>query len=144
MQFRGEYFFLSNFYEGKEFEYKGMKFTNGEAAFQSQKDLSRQKEFEKKRPSESKAKGRLVNLRPDWEKVKEDVMYEVCFAKFYQDKELLRKLVATGEIELVEGNYHGDRIWGRTYSQRDKAWVGENKLGKILMMIRAEFYGREI
>ena len=31
--FRGRYLFLSNFYEGNVFEYKGMKFTNTEAAF---------------------------------------------------------------------------------------------------------------
>ena len=32
-EFREENYFLSNFYQGKEFIYKGMKFNNAEAAF---------------------------------------------------------------------------------------------------------------
>lgn len=138
MFFRGEYSFLSNFYEGKVFEYKGMKFTNTEAAFQSQKDLSREKEFKMLSPAHSKRFGRRVNLRLDWEEVKQQVMYEVCYAKFTQDEDLKNKLLATGDKELVEGNLHGDRIWGMTYYTPNKQWVGTNKLGIILMKIRED------
>lgn len=139
MVFREEYFFLSNFYEGQVFEYKGMKFTNGEAAFQSQKCLSRQKEFEMIKPDQAKRLGKNVPLRNDWEKVKEQIMYEVCYAKFSQDENLKNQLINTGDIELVEGNYHGDRIWGKTYCQKTMSWVGENKLGTNLMKVRKEF-----
>lgn len=138
MIFRKQYLFLSNFYEGKEFIYKGMKFTNGESAFQSQKDLRRQKEFEMLGSSQSKKLGRNGLLREDWEEVKDQVMYDVCYAKFSQDEELKQKLLNTGDMELVEGNYHGDRIWGKTYSQKTNTWVGENRLGRILMKIRGE------
>ena len=137
-RFNGEYLFLSNFYEGKIFEYKEMKFANTEAAFHSQKDLSRQKEFEIMRPAQSKRLGRNVNLRPDWEEVKEQVMYDVCYAKFTQDPDLKAKLLATGNQELVEGNYHNDKCWGMAYSQKEKRWIGDNKLGKILMKLREE------
>ena len=37
MSFRGEYSFLSNFYEGKVFTYKGLKFNNTEAPFHAEK-----------------------------------------------------------------------------------------------------------
>lgn len=139
MVFRKEYFFLSNFYEGNIFEYKGMKFTNGEAAFQSQKCLERQKEFEMIKPDQAKRLGKNVQLRNDWEKEKDKIMYEVCYAKFSQDENLRNKLISTGDIELVEGNHHGDRIWGKTYCQKTMSWVGENKLGTNLMKIREDF-----
>lgn len=137
-RFNGEYLFLSNFYEGKRFTYKGMTFTNTEAAFHSQKDLSREKEFEMMRPSQSKQLGRRVNLRPDWEEVKEQVMYDVCYAKFTQDPNLKAKLLATGDQELVEGNYHRDSYWGKAYIQKTKSFEGKNRLGIILMKLREE------
>lgn len=129
--FRGQYLFLSNFYEGKVFEYKGMKFTNTEAAFQSQKCLNLQKDFEMMRPSQSKRLGRHVPLRPDWNKVRDDVMYEVCMCKF-QDPELRQKLLDTGDRYLEEGNTHGDKYWGTVKGE------GKNRLGHILMRIREE------
>lgn len=137
-EFRGKYLFLSNFYEGKVFEYKGMKFTNTEAAFHSQKCLSMQKQFEMMRPSQSKQLGRKVPLRPDWNKIRTQIMHDVCYAKFTQDEELKRKLLATGDKYLEEGNYHGDKFWGTTYSKRERQWIGENNLGKILMQLRKE------
>lgn len=137
-RFNNEYLFLSNFYEGDVFEYKGMKFANTEAAFHSQKDLTRQKEFEMLRPSQSKKLGRRVNLRPDWDEVRVQIMYDVCYAKFTQDEKLKAKLLATGNKHLIEGNYHGDRIWGMTYSQKTGHWIGENNLGKVLMQLRKD------
>lgn len=130
--FRGRYLFLSNFYEGNVFEYKGMKFTNTEAAFHSQKCLKRQKDFEMMRPSQSKKLGRNVALRPDWEKVKEDIMYEVCMCKFTQDPVLKQKLIDTGDSYLEEGNHHNDKYWGTVNGR------GRNRLGHILMKIREE------
>lgn len=76
--------------------------------------------------------GRRVKLRPDWESIKDQVMYEVCKAKFSQNTDLRDKLVATGDAELVEGNTWGDKIWGICNGQ------GENRLGKILMKVRTE------
>lgn len=71
-------------------------------------------------------------LRGDWEAVKDSVMYEICKAKFSQNPDLADQLVATKDAELIEGNTWGDRIWGVCDG------VGENRLGKILMRIRAE------
>ena len=134
MSFRGEYLFLSNFYEGKVFTYKGLKFNNTEAPFHAEKCWSRAKDFEMVRPAQSKRLGRQVLLREDWEEVKDQVMYDVCYAKFTQDPVLKAKLLATGNRELVEGNTHGDRCWGMTCS--NGVWIGENRLGKVLMKLR--------
>ena len=134
MSFRGEYSFLSNFYEGKVFTYKGLKFNNTEAPFHAEKCWSRAKEFEMIRPLQSKRLGRRVLMRRDWEQIKDRVMYDVCYAKFTQDPVLKAKLLATGNRELVEGNTHGDRCWGMTCS--NGLWIGENRLGKVLMKLR--------
>lgn len=136
-RFNGEYLFLSNFYEGKPFKYKGMFFTNSEAAFHSQKCLEREKEFEYLRPSQSKRLGRKVPLRSDWEEVKNDIMYDVCKAKFISDINLLFKLLLTGDSELIEGNFHHDNYWGMTCFDASGDWLkGENNLGQVLMKLR--------
>ena len=41
-------------------------------------------------------------LRKDWEQIKDEVMREVCFAKFTQHKELKKILLDTGDATLVE------------------------------------------
>ena len=67
-EFRGEYYFLSNFYERPVF-YNGILYQNNEAAFQAQKvkDFKTQKELANLNPSEAKRKGRRVFLRFDLE-----------------------------------------------------------------------------
>ena len=133
--FRGKYFFLSNFFESPV-TYKGITYRNNEAAFQAQKvsKEDEQKIFSNLNPSEAKKKGRHVTLRKDvdWDSVKTTYMYEICLAKFSQNKELKNKLLATGDKHLEEGNTWGDRIWGTVNG------VGENRLGKILMKVREE------
>lgn len=135
-EFRGEYFFLSNFYPAPV-EYQGYQFQNNEAAFQAAKCPERMIDFCSLTPNRAKRLGRRVTLRPDWETVKYDVMYEVCMAKFTQNPDLLSRLLATGNAELIEGNTWGDRIWGVDLNQG----VGENHLGKILMRVRRELGG---
>lgn len=131
--FRGEYYFLSNFFEAPVI-YEGISYKNNEAAFQSAKvlDKSIRKEFSLLDPSSAKRKGRHVQLRKDWEEVKYDIMYEICLAKFSQNENLKHKLLATHNQHLEEGNNWGDKIWGTVKGQ------GENHLGKILMKVREE------
>lgn len=132
-EFRGKYFFLSNFYMA-DVTYNGVTYTNNEAAFQAQKitDINQQREFSGLNPSKAKRKGRHVKLRKDWEDVKEDIMYEICKSKFTMNSDLAEKLLDTGDEYLEEGNTWGDRIWGTVNGK------GENKLGKILMRVRDE------
>lgn len=128
-EFRGEHYFLSNFYSSPVY-YRGMTFRNAEAAFHAQKDRSRASEFTRLNPSEAKRLGRRVRLRRDWEDIKEDIMFEVVMAKFGGSQALADALLATGDEKLVEGNTWGDRYWGVCDGK------GLNKLGGILERVR--------
>ena len=130
-KFRGKYYFLSNFYE-TPVTWNGLTYLNNEAAFQSAKTFSDRECFTNLDPSSAKKLGRKVQLRSDWENVKDDVMYEICKAKFSQNTELKKRLLSTGNEQLEEGNTWGDKIWGTVNG------IGENRLGKILMRIREE------
>jgi ribA/ribD-fused uncharacterized protein len=72
-------------------------------------------------------------IRPDWDAIKEDVMYRAVRRKFELHPALKAMLLATGEEEIAEAN-PADSYWG---VGRDGA--GLNKLGKIMARIRAEF-----
>lgn len=130
-KFDDKHFFLSNFYEQRLW-FKGYWFESAEAAYQSQKDPSRVKEFTHLPPQDAKNLGRKVNIREDWEEVKETIMEVIVREKFQQNKYLAEKLIAIGDKTLVEGNYWKDTYWGVCEN------VGQNKLGKILMKIRKE------
>lgn len=132
-EFRGKHYFLSNFYSAPVF-YDGLFYTNNEAAFQSAKTLNKEKReiFTQLDPSKSKQKGRRIELRRDWEQVKDDIMYVICKDKFTRNEDLKQRLLETGKEELIEGNVWNDKYWGMCGGQ------GKNKLGKILMLIRKE------
>lgn len=133
-----EYAFLSNFYE-RAITYNGITYLNSEAAFQAQKTKTESEKlsFTNLSPRDAKALGRRVNLRNDWEVIKDRIMYEVVKAKFQQNPDLKDKLVATGNAEIVEGNYHHDRYWGVDLTTMQ----GCNKLGKICEKVREELGG---
>lgn len=133
-----KYLFLSNFYEGCKFTYKGLVFHNSESAFQGEKCPNILEDFTELKPMESKRLGRKVPLTPNWDNIKDQVMYNVCYAKFSQNKDLKEKLLATEDREIIEGNNHGDKYWGMIYIQKDKKWIGKNQLGITLMKIREE------
>lgn len=129
--FRGEYFFLSNFYEAPV-EYEELTYQNSEAAFQAQKcaNPKERETFTTMNPSEAKKAGRTVTLRKDWEDVKIAVMTGVVKAKFEQNPSLAEMLLATKDAYLEEGNNWGDRVWGTVNGE------GANNLGLILMNTR--------
>ena len=130
-KFSGEYAFLSNFYPCK-FEFENFPYFNSEQAFQASKTTNtndKRKIREAKDPGEAKRLGRKIKLRPDWESVKLKIMEEILTEKF-KNPELKRRLLNTGNEELIEGNTWGDTFWG-IYNNR-----GQNWLGKLLMQVR--------
>lgn len=76
------------------------------------------------------SKERNVKIIPDWDIHRITVMIMAVLLKFKQNKDLLKKLKATGSKYLYEDSPR-DSYWG---IGKDKK--GENMLGKILMCVR--------
>lgn len=131
--FDHEYAFLSNFYDSP-FEVDGIKYPTVEHFFQAMKvtdPKDREVIAAAATPGQAKQLGRKVSLRADWEEIKIDIMKFALRCKF-QVPELREKLLTTGDEELIEGNWWGDRFWGVCDG------IGENHLGKLLMEVRQE------
>lgn len=146
--FSYNYRFLSNFWPCK-IRWMGMNFPNTEAAYQATKvdpelpqeeydslvkqiQLAQTPGVAKRLGKEIKDKGKQ---RKDWHDISLQVMYELNFVKFAQDKSLGKKLLDTGDAYIEETNNWKDTFWGVCNGK------GENHLGKILMRIREELKG---
>lgn len=144
--FRGEFFFLSNFFvapvtimfQGERFVlptgehvFQGMKVA---ASLEPERNIEKLRELEKAvTPGKAKYWGRSIRIDVTrWDAMAYKCMERTLELKFSQHPELLAKLVGTGDVELVEFNDWGDRLWGVD----QKTGVGENRLGKLLMGLR--------
>jgi len=135
--FQGQYRFLSNFFPAT-LEFHGAMWPTSEHAYQAAKTLDLRWKLEvqqQETPGLAKKRGRLVDMRPDWERVKVRMMLQIVSAKFIQNRDLMRQLVETGDAELIEGNKWGDTFWGVCQGK------GENNLGQILMVVRDQRMG---
>lgn len=135
--FGGEHAFLSNFHISPV-EVDGQVYPSGEHAFQALKATNEQDRRliqEAHSPAQAKRIGRRIAMRSDWATERDRAMARVVEAKF-GDTDLAVRLLETGDACLIEGNDWGDAYWGAC---RDHAgsWVGENRLGQILMALRA-------
>lgn len=133
-RFRDDYAFLSN-YHPSPIEVEGILYATVEHAFHAAQTF----DPDEKRaiaaaatPGDAKRMGRKVQLRPDWEQVKVGIMEQLVRLKFTTHADLRDQLLATGDAELIEGNWWKDTFWGVCRGQ------GRNELGKILMKVRAE------
>ena len=137
--FRGDYFFLSNF-SPSPLLFAGMEWPTLEHAYQAWK--SREwiiRDQIRKLPTAANARraGRSLPRRRDWNQVREPLMLALLRCKFGQSKVLADKLLVTGDEELVEGNDWGCVFWGMV-KDADGKWTGENHLGLLLMQVRGE------
>jgi ribA/ribD-fused uncharacterized protein len=130
--FMGEFRFLSNF-QAATVEYDGMLFPTTENAYQAAKCTYYvdREPFTRISAKDAKKAGKTVSMRSDWNEAKLGIMLDLNRQKF-KIPALREKLLATGDQELIEGNYWHDTYWGVCNG------VGENRLGKILMMVRKE------
>ena len=138
--FEGEYYFLSNFFNSYIYDGLGVEYPTVEHYFQAAKALdldTRLKIAAAPTPGEAKRLGRHVNLRPDWNIIKTDVMRFALRVKFSQPS-LRDKLLATGDAWLEEGNIWHDNVWGNCRCEKCQNITGENRLGKLLMEIRED------
>jgi len=130
---------LSNYYP-VTIESQGFTYGSLEAAFQAAKCIreSDREKFEHYTAAEAKKAGRRVDCRSNWESNKKEVMLDLLRIKFGRCPELGDKLLATGNAELIEGNTWHDQYWGSCTCPKCRENEGENHLGKLLMLVRAE------
>jgi len=145
---------LSNFYPAN-FTLEGEKFNRSEQAYMWHKALAfnaPQKAkyiLEEQDPHKQKALGRSVSdyVEKTWAELREEVMFQACYAKFSQNPELKKLLLETGDRVLVEARE--DPVWGigiPLHSNRihnETQWEGENLLGKTLMKVRDKLRNQE-
>ena len=139
-EFDGKYAFLSNFFYAP-FVYDGIIYPTNEHFFQAMKTLDQEKRkqiAEAKTPGAAKRMGRQVQLREDWEQVKYTAMRVGVERKFDAHPGLAKKLIATGDAILIEGNSWHDNTWGSCFCSKCADIAGKNWLGEILMERRKE------
>ena len=94
-------------------------------------------------PKDVKALGRkVVGFDPAvWHTKSYECMYRALAAKFSQNQDIQEQLIASAPKTIVEGSPL-DRIWGVGLAWNDPKildqanWLGENRLGKLLMQLR--------
>lgn len=139
-QFQGKYDFLSNFYPAV-ISWCGITYPTTENAYQASKTTDHTTRIQLSLMTPGKCKRAKPPNPMDWQEEYAGplVMYEVNTLK-YQIPELREMLLATGDVELIEGNHWNDTYWGVDL----KTGKGQNRLGKILMRIRAEIRGETV
>lgn len=132
-----DFYVLSNFSAFRLY-WKGLYFDTSEAAYHYEKFPDHQgvRAEISNAPSAHEAfkiaERNKEHRRQDWDAVKVDVMRDILRAKAEQHEYVRRKLLATGDRELVEDSWRDD-FWGWGPG-RD----GKNMLGKLWMDVRTE------
>ena len=132
-------FEFSNFEPCKIF-LDGVPWPSVEHYYQAQKtfDLKSQERIRKlESAKDAKKAGKNLVVRPDWERVKESIMYDALQEKFKQGV-FRNRLLNTGEQDIVEWNTWHDNYWGNCLCVNCEKIKGQNRLGKLLMKIRSE------
>lgn len=145
LEFRGQNYFLSNFFSSDitiTVYGQTIVMPTGEHAFHAGKfrasNLNEEKALDWLRamaadphPGHAKKMGRAIKIDIDhWNAISITTMRRVQELKYEQNPALRKRLLATGNARLVEGNTWGDTLWGQVEG------VGENRLGIILMELR--------
>jgi ribA/ribD-fused uncharacterized protein len=116
---------------------EGERWATTEHYYQAQKFMDPALQAEIRNAEHAAKAKRLANkhkaaIRPDWDAVKDDVMYRCVRQKFAQHASMRELLLSTGDEDIVE-NAPNDYYWG---VGRDG--TGRNMLGCILMRLRNE------
>lgn len=133
-EFKGDYRFLSNFYPAVVVM-DGQEYPTVEHAYQAAKTFAanwRSKIRSAQSAGDAKKLGKQIPRElfiSNWDDLRLEVMSDLLVQKFYPP--ILRAdLLATGDVELMEGNRWGDKFWGVCNGE------GKNKLGQLLMVVR--------
>ena len=130
--FIGDYTFLSNAYNCK-IEFNGLVYNNADAAYEAQKSLDKNmmNKFTRLSSAKARAKGRNLPENEEFEYDKVNILYKIVLAKFKQNEDLKKKLLDTGDAELINNNTFRDEVYG-VYNGK-----GMNILGKTLELVRS-------
>jgi ribA/ribD-fused uncharacterized protein len=122
-------------------QYQELTFHTVENFYQAMKtkDLKDRKRISQLNPYQAKKAGRKLRLREDWESIKEKVMLYALRHKFTKTPKWKNKLLQTPG-DIIENNNWHDLFWGKCVCSRHRG-KGKNKLGILLMQIRAELLG---
>lgn len=134
-EFRGDYGWLSNFYPCKV-TYRHSEFDSVEQAYMFAKNDTSGDWLEfclNNPPAICKAQSKLIKIRDDWDSVKLEIM-ELLLEQKFNKEPFKSKLIATGNRNIIEGNYWNDSFWGIDLKVNPN--YGENHLGRIIMKIR--------
>ena len=129
-----EYKFLSNMYPANIVGYKCV-----ESFYMAMKteDKSIREQIKLMNGFDAKKFARTFATRKDWNEIKMDVMWHALVIKFEPGTELAAKLLATGDVELIETNTWHDNFWGQCIcGTACNDVTGKNMLGAMLMEIR--------
>ncbi len=131
--------------------YEGLTYRCSEGAYQAQKtlDVAQRANFVNLAGKEAKALGRSMELRPDWDSVKLQIMFNIVGNKFSfnnhlgkANDEAAEALVDTRNAVILEDTTGWkDNLWGKDFNTGD---VGHNWLGLCLMLCRAKLTGDTI
>ncbi len=116
---------------------KGKTWPTSEHYFQAQKFVGMEHEYKiqkAKSPMKAAKLGRMrsVPIRKNWNKIKDNIMYDALKAKFTQYPELKELLLQTGDQKIIEHTVN-DSYWG---DGGDGS--GKNMLGILLVKLREE------
>lgn len=143
--FTGDLHFLSNFNMTPfDMPLLGGVVKSGEHAFNALKTLDpdqRAHVLAAPSPRDAKARGRRVTLRPGWDDgYRVRAMQDTLVAKF-KHPDLAAKLIATGDLHLIETLTWHDNFWGDCVCPKHAGQPGVNMLGELLMALRARLLG---
>ena len=134
-QFAGEYRWLSNFWP-VTIQYEGITYPSIEHFYVAMKttDIELRREIsELESAGRAKRFGRKIDIRPDWDDIKIQIM-EFGLRQKYSQEPFKSKLLSTVGLDIQEGNTWGDTFWGVDLNTGE----GQNILGKLIMKIRKE------
>lgn len=118
--------FVGRLWPTSEHAYQGMKFS----------DIGLQEAIRVQRSAHEAmklARSMPDKYRPDWDEVKVRVMTQICSEKLRQHPYIQRKLIGTGDKELIESS-PTDAFWGWGPNKD-----GLNHLGRVWMKLRDEW-----
>ena len=136
-----DYYMFSNF-SSFAIEWKGKLWMTSEHAYHSEKFTD---EALKAAIRETRSAHDALKLShehggaycPDWAQVKVGIMKEILHAKVAQHPYVKKKLLETGEREIIEDSWRDD-FWGWGPNKD-----GQNHLGKLWMEVRDEIRAEE-